>query len=139
MRELAPAFFFIKKHHATADFIMQNAKSKSGSFREGAVAKRLRENADCGLRNARIFRDMLLVVSRCQSFLSWHNCNFLLLATQIPQAVCEHPYALLREFVPFGYDRKEKTPRRVVLKLCAKFIQGYAARGKFLPFVPLLA
>ena len=34
-----------------------------------------------------------------------------------------------REFVPFGYDIKGKTPHKVVLRLCANRIQGYAARG----------
>ena len=66
--------------------------------------------------------------------------TFLLLATQIPQSGMRTSLSLCeREFVPFGYDIKGKTPHKVVLKLCANRIQGYAARGKFLQFVPFCA
>ena len=66
--------------------------------------------------------------------------TFPLLATQIPQSGMRTSLSLReREFVPFGYDIKEKTPHKVVLKLCANRIQGYAARDRFLQFVPFCA
>ena len=47
------------------------------------------------------------------------------------------PCASIREFVPIG-NQKEKTPHEVVLYPYAKTIQGYAARGEFLLYVPFL-
>ena len=66
--------------------------------------------------------------------------TYLLLATQIPQSGMRTSHSLCEwEFVPFGYDIKEETPHEVVLKLCANRIQGYAARGGLVPFVPFCA
>ena len=57
---------------------------------------------------------MLLVVVLCYSFRFSKDLGSLLLATQIPQAVCEHPIRFANESsFPWVYQ-KEKTPHEVV-------------------------
>ena len=49
------------------------------------------------------------------------------------------PFAKRKRVRSLGYEIKEKTPHKVVLKLCANRLQGYAARDRFLQFVPFCA
>ena len=56
---------------------------------------------------------MLLGVNFCQSFLFCTPLTNFSSRRRYRYAVCEHPCASLREFVPIG-NQKEKTPHEVV-------------------------
>ena len=61
----------------------------------------------------KLFRDMLLGVNFCYTFHFYATPLCLSSRRRYRYAVCEHPCASLREFVPIG-NQKEKTPHEVV-------------------------